>query len=68
MKSNVIQSSKDILGGTPTFPGTRVAIQTLIDYLEGGDTVNDFLLDFPSVNRKQVMLVLEYVKTTLLAK
>ncbi len=68
MKLNIIQSSKDILGGTPVFPGTRVSIQTLIDYLEAGDTVNDFLHDFPSVNRKQVIKVLEYVKTHILVK
>ena len=68
MKSNIIQSSKDILGGTPVFPGTRVSIQTLIDYLEAGDTMNDFLYDFPSVNRKQVIRVLEYVKTNIFAK
>ena len=68
MKSNIIQSSKDILGGTPVFSGTRVPVQTLIDYLEGGDTVNDFLHDFPSVNRKQVIKVLEYVKTNIFAK
>ena len=68
MKSNIIQSSKDILGGTPVFPGARVSIQTLIDYLEAGDTVNDFLLDFPSVNRKQVIKVLEYVKIHMFAK
>ena len=68
MKSNIIQTSKDILGGTPVFPGTRVPVQTLIDYLEGGDTMNDFLHDFPSVNRKQVIRVLEYVKTNIFAK
>ncbi len=62
MKLNVIQVSKDILGGTPVFPGTRVPIQTMIDYIESGDTVNDFLHDFPSVSRKQVINVLEYVK------
>lgn len=62
MKPNIIQVSKDILGGTPVFPGTRVPIQTMIDYIESGDTVNDFLHDFPSVSRKQVINVLEYVK------
>ena len=62
MKLNIIQTSKDILGGTPVFPGTRVPIQTMIDYVESGDTVNDFLHDFPSVTRKQVINVLEYVK------
>ena len=62
MKSNVVQISKDILGGTPVFPGTRVPIQSLIDYLEAGDTMNDFIHDFPSVTRKQVINVLEYAK------
>ena len=59
MKSNIIQTSKDILGGTPVFPGTRVPVQTMVDYIEAGDTVNDFLHDFPSVTRKQVINVLE---------
>ena len=68
MKTKTIQISKDILGGTPVFPGTRVPIQSLIDYLESGDTVNDFLHDFPSVSRKQVINVLEYVKNKVFAK
>ena len=68
MKSNIIQSSKNILGGTPVFPGTRVPVQTLIDYLKADDTVNDFLHDFPTVNRKQVIGVLEYVKTKIFKK
>ena len=68
MKSNIIQKSKDILGGAPVFPGTRVPIQALIDYLESGDTVNDFIHDFPSVSRKQVISVLEYVKNKVFAK
>ena len=56
MKINTIQISKDILGGTPVFRGTRVPVQSLIDYLESGDTANDFLHNFPSVTRKQVMI------------
>jgi uncharacterized protein (DUF433 family) len=68
MKINAIQSSKDILGGTPVFRGTRVPVQSLIDYIESGDTVNDFLHDFPSVTRKQVISVLEYVKNKVFAK
>lgn len=68
MKLNIIQTSKDILGGTPVFPGTRVPVQSLIDYLEDGDTVNDFLKDFPSVSRKQVINVLEYVKNKVFSK
>ena len=68
MKLHVIQVSKEILGGTPVFPGTRVSIQTLIDYLESGDSMNDFLHDFPSVTRKQVINILEYVKNKVFAK
>ena len=68
MKSNIIQTSKDILGGTPVFRGTRVPVQSLIDYIESGDTVNDFLHDFPSVTRKQVISILEYVKNKVFAK
>ena len=67
MKPNIIQVSKNILGGTPVFPGTRVSVQTLIDYLEAGDTVNDFMHDFPTVSRKQIINVLEYVKNKVLA-
>ena len=67
MRSNIIQTSKEILGGTPVFPGTRVPVQTMVDYIEAGDTVNDFLHDFPSVTRKQVINVLEYVKNKVFA-
>ena len=62
MKSNIVYISKDVMGGTPVFPKTRVPVQTLIDYIESGETVNDFLLDFPSVSRKQIIAVLEYMK------
>lgn len=68
MKLDAIQTSKEILGGTPVFRGTRVPVQSLIDYLESGDTLNDFLHDFPSVSRKQVISVLEYVKNKVFAK
>lgn len=68
MKSQIIQISKEILGGTPVFPGTRVPIQALLDYLESGDSMNDFLHDFPSVSRKQVINILEYVKNKVFAK
>lgn len=63
-----IQHSKDILGGTPVFSGTRVPAQTLIDYLEAGDSIDDFLNDFPTVKRNQVIQLLEKIKTTLLSK
>ncbi len=54
----VISSSPDVLGGTPVFIGTRVPVQTLIDYLEGGETIDDFLEGFPTVTREQVFACL----------
>ena len=66
MKSNAIQSTKDIMGGTPVFAGTRVPVQTLIDYLEAGDTIEEFLNHFPTVSRPQVIEVLEAVKSEIL--
>ena len=47
------------MGGTPVFPGTRVPVQTLLDYLEAGDTINDFLSGFPTVTRGHVVALLE---------
>ena len=55
IKPLLIQRSKDVLGGTPVFSGTRVPVGTLIDYLEAGDRLDDFLKDYPSVSRKQVL-------------
>lgn len=55
----VIQSSPEILGGTPVFAGTRVPVQNLFDYLEAGDSLDMFLDDFPSVSREQAVAVLE---------
>jgi uncharacterized protein (DUF433 family) len=55
----VIQSDPEILGGTPVFVGTRVAVQSLFDHLEAGDSIDDFLEGFPSVKREQVIAVLE---------
>lgn len=57
-----IQTSKDILGGEPVFRGTRVAVNTLIDYLEAGDRLSDFLKDYPTVTKKQAIAVLELAK------
>jgi len=59
MKNRVVSSSKEIMGGTPVFAGTRVPIQTLIDYLVAGDTIDEFLEGFPTVNRQQVVRFLE---------
>ncbi len=56
------------VGGTPVFAGTRVPVQTLMDYLEGGDSLDDFLMDFPSVTREHAIAVLEVAKSALLAK
>jgi uncharacterized protein (DUF433 family) len=47
------------MGGTPVFSGTRVPVQTLIDYLEAGESIDDFLIGYPSVTREQAMLFLE---------
>ena len=58
----------DILGGTPVFAGTRVPAQTLIDYLEGGHSLGDFLDDFPTVDRLQAIGVLELLKQVVLAQ
>lgn len=68
IKPLLIQRSKDVLGGTPVFSGTRVPVGTLIDYLEAGDRLDDFLKDYPSVSRKQVLQVLELLKEKALAK
>ncbi len=63
---HLITSSKNILGGTPVFSGTRVPFQALIDYLEAGDSIDTFLDDFPTVSREQVIATLEMAKKHLL--
>jgi uncharacterized protein (DUF433 family) len=64
----VIVKNRDILGGTPVFRGTRVPIQTLFDYLEGGETLEDFLKGFPTVSRESAVAALEEAKHLLLAR
>lgn len=64
----LITVSSDRLSGTPVFAGTRVPVQTLVDYLEAGDSLDDFLADFPSVSREHTIAVLEIAKSALLAK
>lgn len=64
---NIISSSRDILGGTPVFAGTRVPVQNLMDCLECGDSIDLFLYDFPTVKREQVVAVLEAAKQEVLA-
>lgn len=59
---SVIHSDPEILGGTPVFVGTRVPLKNLIDYLEGGHPLDDFLDDFPSVTHVQAIAALEEAK------
>ena len=68
MKSTVVTSSPDVMGGTPVFAGTRVPIENLLDYLEGGESIEDFLEGFPSVSREQVITFLEETKARVLAE
>jgi uncharacterized protein (DUF433 family) len=61
-RAAVVHSDPEILGGTPVFVGTRVPVKTLYDYLEAGDTLDEFLHDFPSVTREQAVAVLEMAR------
>ncbi|HIK08020.1 DUF433 domain-containing protein [Nostoc sp. CMAA1605] len=63
----VIHSDPDILGGIPVFVGTRVPMKTLLDYLEAGDSLDEFLDHFPSVSRDQAIAALELAKEMLTA-
>jgi uncharacterized protein (DUF433 family) len=62
----VIHSDPQILGGTPVFAGTRVPLQNLIDFLEGGESIDDFLEGFPTVKREQAIAVIEAGKLKML--
>jgi uncharacterized protein (DUF433 family) len=64
---SVIHSDPEILGGTPVFVGTRVPIRNLLDYLGAGDSLGEFLQDFPSVTREQAVAALELAKQMLVA-
>jgi uncharacterized protein (DUF433 family) len=64
-KETFLESSKNVLGGTPVFKGTRVPVKTLMDYLQGGDTLDDFLRDFPTVKRDQARQFLNAAKEAL---
>jgi uncharacterized protein (DUF433 family) len=59
MNKPIITSSPDVMGGTPVFAETRVPVQTLIDYIKGGESIDDFLDGFPTVTREQVVAFLE---------
>ena len=63
----IVHRDPEILGGTPVFRGTRVPIRSLFDYLEGGDTLDEFLRQFPSVQREQAIALLDLARETLAA-
>jgi uncharacterized protein (DUF433 family) len=67
VENAMISRSPDVMGGTPVFAGTRVPVQTLLDYLEAGDSIDDFLGGYPSVSRDQVINFLEQAKDRLVA-
>jgi uncharacterized protein (DUF433 family) len=64
----IVHSDPEILGGTPVFVGTRVPVQALLDFLEGGDTIEDFLDNYPGVSREQAIAFLEEASRALVAK
>jgi len=66
-RDQVVHSDPEILGGTPVFVGTRVPVRTLFDYLEGGDTLDEFLRQFPSVRREHAIAALNLARESLLA-
>jgi uncharacterized protein (DUF433 family) len=68
MAELVVSCNPEVMGGTPVFAGTRVPIQTLIDYLEAGESIDEFLAGFPSVSREQVIQFLEQAKDRLVAE
>ncbi len=63
MNKIIITASQEVMGGTPVFAGTRVPVKTLLDYLEAGDSIDQFLVGFPSVTRQQVIAFLERAAT-----
>ncbi|SPE52161.1 conserved hypothetical protein [Verrucomicrobia bacterium] len=65
--SEVFVTDPEIMGGTPVFTGTRVPVQNLIDYLEGGETIDEFRAGFPTVKREQVIAFIEAAAEKLLA-
>ena len=68
MRSKAICRNPDILGGTPVFSRTRVPVRILIEHLEAGDRIDDFLDSYPTVSREQAIAVLEVAKTALLGE
>jgi uncharacterized protein (DUF433 family) len=66
-QTSAIHSDPDVMGGTPVFIGTRVPFETLLDYLEAGEPLSEFLDDFPTVSRELAVAALEQAKDALLA-
>jgi uncharacterized protein (DUF433 family) len=64
---NLVHSDPDTLGGTPVFAGTRVPLRSLFDYLAAGETLDEFLRQFPSVTREQAVAVLALARDTVIA-
>jgi uncharacterized protein (DUF433 family) len=67
MELPVVSLNPEVMGGTPVFTGTRVPVQTLLEYLEAGDSIDDFLEGFPTVQREQVIAFLETAADRLVA-
>lgn len=64
---DVVHSDPELMGGTPVFVGTRVPVQSLFDYLEAGDSLDEFLTAFPTVSREQVIAALEIAREAVTA-
>jgi uncharacterized protein (DUF433 family) len=60
MSMSVISTSSEIMGGTPVFSGTRVPVQTLLEHIKAGDSIDDFLLGYPTVTREQILAALKH--------
>jgi len=67
MNRNVVVVDPEILGGTPVFRGTRVPVKSLFDFIEKGDSIEEFLVNFPTVRREQVIVLLETARKKLVA-
>jgi uncharacterized protein (DUF433 family) len=68
MPKNIISKDPDVLAGTPVFPGTRVPVRILMEHLEAGDRLDDFLDSYPTVSRSQALQVLQQAKESLVGK
>ena len=64
---NIVHSDPELMGGTPVFVGTRVPVQSLFDYLEAGDSLEEFLIAFPTVSREQAVAALEIAREAVTA-